>query len=240
MENNNLIQEYGTKSGTDKIYDHGYHRFYNKDLLEYRNIKNSGILEIGVDGFNSIDMWNSFFPYAFVYGIDINIEYQDERIKIYKTDQTNISNLEAIKNDIRHPIYFINDDGSHIPEHQLISFDFLFANVLQDGGIYIIEDVEVSYWKKGMLYGYNAQYGIEHFSSIVEKFKLLVDYVNSAFLNENDKKKLDEKTYFLSSKTKNSILSINFSENCIIIKKKEENDYNYHKPYRFNHFIQDK
>jgi len=239
MENTNLMQEYGTKTGTDKISDHGYHRFYNKDLLEYRNIKNCGVLEIGVAGFNSIDMWKLFFPYAFMYGIDIHVSYQDDRIKIYKTDQTDINNLEFIKNDIRHPIYFINDDGSHIPEHQIISFDFLFANVLQDGGIYIIEDVEVSYWKKGTLYGYNAEYGIGNFSSIVEKFKLLIDYVNSAFLNENNKKKLDEKTNFLSQKTKNSILSINFSENCIIIKKKQQNDYKYHTPYRFASFIQD-
>jgi len=239
MENNNLIKEYGTKTSTDKVYDHGYHRFYNKYLLEYRNIENCGVLEIGVAGFNSIDMWKLFFPHAFVYGIDIDIEYRDARVKIYKTDQTNISNLEFIKNDISHPIYFINDDGSHIPEHQLTSFDFLFSNVLQDGGVYIIEDIEVSYWKKGALYGYNAQYGIENFASIVEKFKLLVDYVNSAFLNENDKKNLDVKTYFLSSKTKNSILSINFSENCIIIKKKQESDYKYHNPYRFVDFIQD-
>lgn len=239
MENINLIEEYGKKTGTDKIYTHGYHRFYNKELLEYRNNKNSGILEIGVASFNSIDMWKLFFPHAFIYGIDINIEYQDDRIKVYKTDQTDINNLQLIKNDIQCPIFFINDDGSHIPEHQLISFDFLFSNILQDGGVYIIEDIEVSYWKKGELYGYKAQYGIGNFSSIVEKFKLLIDYTNSRFLNENDKKKLDEKTNFLSSETKNSILSINFSENCIIIKKKQQNDYSYHSPYRFNEFVQD-
>jgi hypothetical protein len=239
MENINLIQQYGIITGTDKIYGHGYHRFYNKDLLEYKSIKKGAILEIGVAGFNSIEMWKLFFPDAFIYGIDINVEYQDHRLKIYKTDQTDLNNLIKIKNDISHPIFFINDDGSHMPEHQLISFDFLFDNVLQEGGIYIIEDIEVSYWKTGELYGYKTNYGVGHFLSIIEKFKLLVDYVNYQFLNENDKQKLDEKTNFLSQKTKNAILSINFSENCIIIKKKQKSDYSYHNPYGFGHFTQD-
>ena len=236
MENINEIEYLGKKYGTDKVTSHGYHRFYNKELLEYKNMKEIGILEIGVANFNSIDMWKEFFPHAFIYGIDINCNYQDNRIKIYKTDQTNLINLRNIQNDIKYPIYFINDDGSHIPEHQLISFDYLFSNVLQDGGTYIIEDIEVSYWKKGNLYGYNAYYGFKHSQSIIEKFKLLIDYVNSSFLNESDKKILDLNTQFISSETKNSILSINFSENCIIIKKKLASDI-YHIPYRFKENI---
>jgi glycosyltransferase involved in cell wall biosynthesis len=78
-----------------------------------------------------------------------------------------------------------------IPEHQLITFDYLFSNVLEDGGVYIIEDIEVSYWKKGILYSYDAKYGFENKSSIIEKFKLLVDYVNCYFLNDNVKKKIE-------------------------------------------------
>ena len=182
-------------------------------------------------------MWKDYFRHAYIYAIDINKEYQDGRFRIFKTDQSDIKNLEVVKNNIRHPIYFINDDGSHIPEHQIISFDYLFSNVLEEGGVYIIEDIEVSYWKTGNLYGYNANYGFLHNLSIVEKFKLLVDYVNSSFLSENDKKILDENTQFISSKTKDSILSINFSENCIIIKKKNKDDFKYHNPYGFAHFV---
>jgi hypothetical protein len=237
QDNINEIEIFGKQYGTDKIHQHGYHRFYNKELLEYKNMKNIGVLEIGVEGFGSINMWKSYFPDAYIYGIDINKEYKDDAIQVFKADQSDINSLENIKNQLNHPIFYINDDGSHVPEHQLMTFDYLFSNVLQEGGVYIIEDIEVSYWRKGYLYGYNANYGFGHELSIVEKFKLLIDYTNYPFLDENDKKVLDENTQFLSSKTKKSILTINFSENCIIIKKRHDDDLKYHNPYGFSHFV---
>jgi hypothetical protein len=37
------------------------------------------------------------------------------------------------------------DDGSHLPRHQLVSFCALFPFV-RPGGLYIIEDIESSYY----------------------------------------------------------------------------------------------
>ena len=45
------------------------------------------------------------------------------------------------------------DDGSHYPPHQLVSFEALWGSVAP-GGLYFIEDIETSYWRKNtMLYG---------------------------------------------------------------------------------------
>lgn len=223
MEHNDL-KHYGYLFKCNKIMQFGYHRFYHKELNEYKN-KNMGIIEIGIDQFKSIDMWKQYFPKAFIYGIDIHIQYEDPRIKIYKADQNNIFQLETIRQDIKHPIYVIIDDGSHLPSHQLNSFDYLFSNVLEEGGTYIIETIEVSYWKRGETYHNATNYGYLHPESIVEKFKLVLDYVNS--FTFHDLKLLNENTNFLSQKTKDQILSITFAQNCIIIKKKQFDDINY-------------
>ncbi len=227
MEHNDL-KHYGYLFKTDKVTTNGYHRFYHKELAEYKH-KTFGMIEIGVEQFKSLDMWKQYFPKAFVYAIDINIQYEDERIKIFRADQSNLDSLQHIKSQITHPILFINDDGSHIPEHQLLSFDYLFSNVLKDGGTYIIEDVEVSYWKNGNSYGYATKYGFQHPTSIVEKFKLLIDYVNAYYISDENKQILHEKTSFVSKETKDKILSITFAPNCIIIKKKGINDHHYTK-----------
>ena len=233
----NDFKTFGIECNTDKIYAHGYHRFYDKELSEYRNMKSIGILEIGIQNGESLKLWKKYFPYAFIYGIDINIDYSDERCEVFKIDQSKLDELKLLKNYINNSVYFINDDGSHIPEHQIISFDYLFSNILEDGGLYIIEDIEVSYWKKGKLYEYNANYGLGNYLSIIEKFKLLIDYVNYNFLSDYDKMILDKNTNFLSTETKNKILSINFSENCIIIKKKSKDDFIYHNPYYFKNEV---
>ena len=41
-------------------------------------------------------------------------------------------------------VELIVDDGSHVPEHQILSFNFLFKNLLSPGSTYIIEDIETS------------------------------------------------------------------------------------------------
>jgi len=120
---NNILKCIGNMCKTDKIITHGYHRFYNKELEEFRNMRSIGILEIGVDGFNSIDMWKEYFPYATIYGIDINIYYEDEIVAgttIFVTD--NVVHSQYIS---------CNED-----KNQLGSLDFLhnylIKNVFKD------------------------------------------------------------------------------------------------------------
>lgn len=82
------------------------------------------MLEIGVDRSHSLHMWLEYYPAAFIYGIDINISSSGERYRIFKADQSQPRVLQRIvESELKHPLFLILDDGSHIPEHQVTSFD---------------------------------------------------------------------------------------------------------------------
>jgi len=72
----------------------------------------------------------------------------------------------------------IIDDGSHIPEHQIRTFVHLFPYV-SPGGLYILEDIETSYWpNSSTIYGQTF-----HGSGVLETYpgnavKLFQDLVH--------------------------------------------------------------
>jgi hypothetical protein len=195
------------------------------------------MIEIGIDQKKSLLTWLEYFPNAFIYGIDIRVASSGPRHKIFKADQSNAVELESIiKNEISHPVFFIVDDGSHIPEHQIASFNYLFSNTLMPGGVYIIEDIETSYWITNGIYGYPTNYGYRHSKSIIEIFKDLVDEINNEFLNQQAKNLQDERLGSdLSVMARSSISSITFGQNCIIIVKKTQEEEIYaNRDYRFS------
>jgi hypothetical protein len=222
----------------DKVIHHGYYYFYPLFLEHYRKINIDGnggggaMLEIGVEGGNSFRAWLDYFPRAFFYGIDISVEGRGERHEIMKEDQSNIEKMEEISQKINRPLFFVIDDGSHIPEHQIITFNILFEKML-GGGTYIIEDVETSYWTKVGLYGYKTEYGYHHEKSIIEVFKNIVDDINEEFLHTENRETQSEKCKnTISENNRKNISSITFGQNCIIIVKKTEAEKQlFDKPY---------
>ena len=57
----------------------------------------------------------------------------------------------------------------------------MFNNLLEYGGVYIIEDIECSYWRsEAKIYGYE----IGHFN-IVDYFKNKTDQINDKFAVRN-------------------------------------------------------
>jgi hypothetical protein len=222
----------GKKSESDKIYHHGYHRFYDKYIK--RDIKK--LLEIGIEQGHSVNLWLQYCPKAIIYGLDIKTEFINNRVSIYKGDQSNQKDLEKLILHTGSDIDVIVDDGSHIPEHQLFSFDKLFSHI-NPGGIYIIEDIETSYWKKGGLYGYETRYGKDHNMNIVNIFKYILHLLNKEFMNNDDITELGLKCP-VSLETIDSISSVTFCQNCIIIRKKELYEYPYvNRQYRFQQML---
>ena len=222
---NNSMLLYGQLSNTDKVTHHEYHKYYEPVLKPYYNLHGS-IVEIGLGTGQSLPMWQNLFKHAHIYGVDKEYENSgNDRYTIYKGDQSNVNDLNDLRKSLTDKnVFFINDDGSHIPEHQLLTFNTLFP-ILKEGGIYIIEDIETSYWTKGECYNYKTRYGYKHPDSIVEIFKDASDIMNREFIV--DKTNLSKKILHYDY-----IESVTFARNCIIIKK----NYNANREYRFKKF----
>lgn len=217
---------------TDKVTHHGYQRFYDFFLLPYKN-KEFNFFEIGVDSGRSLKTWNDFFTKANIYGMDINMGYEHERGTIFQGDQSDKKDLRKIIKTIKNA-EFIIDDGSHVPEHQLDTFNFLFSKMLSPGGIYIIEDIETSYWQKAELYGYEIDAGYDAENNIVKIFRDIVDIVNREFLLDKHIKFIKKHSLIEADNLK-YISFIMFGQNCIIIKKMDEEEYTRYgtRKYRF-------
>jgi hypothetical protein len=187
-------------AGTDKVKPHGYHFFYPVFLENIRD-ENFNMLEIGYGSGESMKMWCEYFPNSNIFCIDINIEkIINNRCKVIKADQSSLKDLEKLNRIIKQAKVIV-DDGSHNPKHQFDTFIYLFENLLEDGGIYIIEDIETNYWKSDCyLYGYR-----------IGEFNLLENIIKfQHMINEE------------FSKVKNTmkISTITYGQNCVIITKR--------------------
>lgn len=127
----NLLGVLGRRYNTDFIVTHKLHFAYNEVLQSLRE-QNFNMFTFGIDKFRSLDMWKVYFPLAKIYGMDKHVEYKDERLCIYRGDQ---SNLESVLNQMRVRCDFIMDDEK---EHSLATFDIFFQKLLLHGGVYIL------------------------------------------------------------------------------------------------------
>ena len=66
---------------------------------------------------------------------------------LHKIDQSNSLELDKFVATVGIKFDVILDDGSHVPEHQILTINKLW-DLVKPGGVYIIEDIETSYWKK--------------------------------------------------------------------------------------------
>ena len=106
----------------------------------------------------------------------------------------------------------IIDDGSHLNQHQIFTFETLYPFV-KDGGVYVIEDVQTSYWSSDGWDGANINNpGFE--KTCVHYFLNLAKYLNHSEFT--DLKGVDNKSLELAK----SIKQIIFEHNLIIVIKR--------------------
>jgi demethylmacrocin O-methyltransferase len=149
----NDLDKLGKIYETDKV-KHSCTSIYKSHFIKYK-YRRINLLEIGVGGYddknsggNSLRMWKKYFPFANIFSFDIydKLSLQEKRIKIFQGSQIDSTFLDTLITNIGiNGIDIIIDDGSHMSQHVIESFKILFPK-LNDGGLYVIEDVGTSYW----------------------------------------------------------------------------------------------
>ena len=224
---------------TDKITHHGYHRFFADELHALRD-QTFGMIEIGIQHGPSLTLWQEYFPRAHIYGLDDKVAIDEPRVTVVRGDQIVLGDLKRLQAalDPALPIRFINDDGAHHPDHQFKTFDYLFRHVLAEGGVYIVEDIETSYWRRVTNWDTGDQfpypYGLLRGESFIQRAKALIDLINHEYLSPGDRVKVEAKTEFLSRDTKMAISSVRFGHNCVVFRKKTRDEAAYqNRKYRY-------
>lgn len=197
---------------SDKWGDHWYCQHYERHFAHLRS-KKITLIEIGIGGYDdphqgggSLRMWRRYFPHGRIYGIDIfeKSSHNEKRIHTFRGDQTDEKFLTQVILETGRPDLII-DDGSHINEHVIKTFQILFP-LLADDGIYVIEDTHTSYWPE---YGGDGD-NLQSTSTSMGMLKSLVDGLNHKEFKQPD---------FVPTYYDKWIVSIHFYRNLAIICK---------------------
>ncbi len=156
MSEESKLQQFGKYFGTDKHdLNHSYAgksylEVYDKYLSEFKK-KDINFLEIGVKDGESHRMWSHYFTKSSkIYGLDIDPRCkanEKQNIKIFIGSQSDPKIINELAEDANKQFDVILDDGSHVNELTIKSFELLFP-YLKSGGLYIIEDLGCSYMEE--------------------------------------------------------------------------------------------
>ncbi len=172
--NTSLVSIFANHNG--KVSDKWsiYLQEYDRLFKSYRNSP-IRLLEIGVQNGGSLEIWGQYFVNAKkLVGCDINpdceqLKFNDPRIALVIAN-ANTDEAKQVILGHSHKFDLIIDDGSHKSGDIVCSFSRYFSN-LNDGGLYIAEDLHCSYWQ-------DFDGGLVHPYSSMAFFKLLADVIN--------------------------------------------------------------
>lgn len=124
-----------------------YFDIYEKHFSRFRG-KSPVMLEIGVFGGGSLEMWREYFGSGTrIIGLDINPDckkHEQDSIEIFIASQDDPAIIEQIIT--KYPnIDIVLDDGSHINQHMVSTFELLYDRI-NPKGVYMVEDAHTCYW----------------------------------------------------------------------------------------------
>lgn len=174
MNLKDLCEKYRPNKGRDAHSRH-FISAYERHFCFRRSMPLS-LLEIGVQSGASLRMWADYFPNAAITGVDCNercMKHATERIKILIGNQADKRFLGTLG-----MFDIIIDDGGHTMLGQRVSLKRLWKNNLRSGGIYVIEDLETSYWPE-----FGGGYGRK--DTTIARLKEMVDCLNAAAMTHD-------------------------------------------------------
>ena len=174
MNSRGFLHQYFVNNSTKRLHKWlHYFDIYEKHFDRFVN-KSPTILEVGVHGGGSLEMWRNYFGNgAKIIGVDINPEckqHESEGIEIFIGSQDDAALLDSIKKKYK-KFDIVIDDGSHIMSHMKKTFLELY-NSVQERGVYLVEDTHTCYWDE-------YEGGLRKPGSFIEVAKELVDHLNA-------------------------------------------------------------
>ncbi len=172
------------------------------------------ILEIGVNNGGSLEIWKQLLPEGSkIYGVDIDekcnqLQFSDG-INFILGDATDPNFIQEHFAHVRFDI--IIDDGSHLSHQVIKSFEQLFLRV-KFGGLYIVEDVHTSYFKR-----YNGGFRAPY--SHMEYFKRALDSINLKFIEKEDVERVSQSELNYLRRLNEEIACISFYDSIIVLEK---------------------
>lgn len=196
-----------------EVYDRHFRSFLasRRDRGEARPVR---LLEIGVGGGGSLQMWRKYFgPEAVVFGIDFNplcADVADPDVQVRIGSQTDAAFLSSVVDEMG-GVDIVIDDGSHRASHQVASFDILFPR-LSESGLYLCEDLQSSYMPR-------LEGGLRREGTFIELVKRMIDWLHDWYVNETDRK---DGQYSDAYGFSTGVLGISVYDAIVVIEKRRK------------------
>lgn len=171
------------------------------------------LLEIGVQNGGSLEIWQTYLPQgSTILGLDIDpdvaqLTFASDRIAVKVVDATQRAALEDALGNSTFDV--IVDDGSHLCQDVIATFDILFDH-LAAGGKYFIEDLHTSYYPT-----YNG--GYRRVGSSIEWLKFLADALN--FDHIDSAENIPQKEAASLSRLAKALAKVSFFDSICVIEK---------------------
>ena len=150
-----------------------YFPAYERHFSRYVNLPIT-MIEIGTGGGGSSQMWRRYLgSLARIVSLDIRPEckaFEDAQVSVRIGDQSDKGFLQSVLDEFGPPDIVL-DDGSHVMQHVVATFAYLYPRIARNG-TYMVEDMHTAYWEE-----YGGGLGRE--GTFIEICKGLIDELNA-------------------------------------------------------------